>query len=103
MATTATVLGGMVLVLSLVSSGSAQTGNVIRSLEPGEPVEREMAGGETLEYPIELQNVQYCHLVVAQRGMLVIERRATAGRKPVPKSLVVLADPGFGFGRRPAA
>jgi CHAT domain-containing protein/tetratricopeptide (TPR) repeat protein len=60
------------VVLSLVSTGSAQTGNAIRSLEQGKPIEREMAGGQTHEYRIELQAGQYFHVVVDQRGIDVV-------------------------------
>ena len=54
------------MVLSLVSAGSAQTNSMIGSLEPGKPVERELAGGQTHEYRIELPAGQYFHVVVDQ-------------------------------------
>jgi len=69
---TTTVLGGMLMVLSLVSAGSAQTSSMIGSLEPGKPIERELAGGQTHEYRIELPASQYFHVVVDQRGIDVV-------------------------------
>jgi len=69
---TTTVLGGVLMVLSLVSTGSAQTSSMIGSLEPGTPIERELAGGQTHEYRIELLSGQYFHVVVDQRGIDVV-------------------------------
>lgn len=67
-----TVLGGILVAFSLVSAGSAQTGSAIGSLEPGKPVERELAGGQTHKYRIELLAGQYFHVVVDQRGIDVV-------------------------------
>lgn len=68
-AATTTVPGGMVVAPSLVSAGSAQTSSVIRSLEPDKPIERELAGGQTHKYQIELLAGQHLHVAVDQRGI----------------------------------
>jgi len=60
------------MVLSLVSAGYAQTSSAIARLEPGKPVETELAGGQTHEYCIELPASQYFHVVVDQRGIDVV-------------------------------
>jgi len=71
MAEAPTFLGGTLMAFLLVCAGSAQTGSVAGSLEPGKPVERELAGGQTHEYKIELLAGQYVHVVVEQRGIAV--------------------------------
>jgi CHAT domain-containing protein/Tfp pilus assembly protein PilF len=67
-----TVLGGVLAAFSLVSAVSAQTGNAMEILEPGKPVERELAGGQSHQYRIELPAGQYLHVVVDQRGIDVV-------------------------------
>jgi CHAT domain-containing protein/tetratricopeptide (TPR) repeat protein len=67
-----TVLGRMLVALSLAAAGSAQTGSAIGSLQPGKPVEKELAGGQAHEYGIELLAGQYLHAVVDQRGIAVV-------------------------------
>jgi CHAT domain-containing protein/Tfp pilus assembly protein PilF len=72
MAAGTSVLGGILVALSLVSAGSAQTSSVIGSLEPGKPIEKELTGGQAHEYRIELLAGQYFHVVVDQRGIDVV-------------------------------
>jgi CHAT domain-containing protein len=44
----------------------------VRTLEPGVPIERELAGGESHIYRVTLGSGQYLHVVVDQRGIDVI-------------------------------
>jgi CHAT domain-containing protein len=48
---------------------AAQVGAEARTLKPGEPVERELAGGEQHAYQITLNEGQYLNVVVEQRGI----------------------------------
>src|SRR5262249_29229078 len=50
----------------------AQTGNDLQGLEPGKPIERELAGGQTHSYQFTLASGQYIHLIVDQRGIDVL-------------------------------
>ena len=59
------------------SPGGAVGGAVIKvadvpSLEPGKPIERELAGGEAHFYRLTLAAGQFCHIVVDQRGINVV-------------------------------
>src|SRR5262245_53858080 len=45
-----------------------QAGNII-ILVPGKPMERQMSGGETHSYQINLRAGQYVHAVIDQRGI----------------------------------
>jgi CHAT domain-containing protein/tetratricopeptide (TPR) repeat protein len=51
------------------TNGEQQTEQYLRPLEPGKPVEREMAGGESHSYQLTVASGQYLHVVVAQRGI----------------------------------
>ena len=51
------------------TAGNAQE---IRALEPGKPVERELAGGQSHSYQLTLAADQYLRLVVDQRGIDVV-------------------------------
>src|SRR5215470_4589251 len=44
----------------------------IRPLEPGKPIERELAGGQSHSYQIALTEGQYLRVVVEQRGVDVV-------------------------------
>ena len=57
------------MAVSLAFPGSAQTNSAIGSLEPGKPIEKELAGGQSHEYGIELLAGQYLRVVVDQRGI----------------------------------
>ena len=48
------------------------TAQEARPLEPGKPVERELAGGQTHAYQLTLAADQYLHFVVEQRGIDVV-------------------------------
>ncbi|MGH9843479.1 MAG: tetratricopeptide repeat protein, partial [Blastocatellia bacterium] len=58
--------------LSILLTVTAQEAQEARPLEPGKPVEREMAGGQTHAYQLTLAADQYLHLVVEQRGIDVV-------------------------------
>src|SRR6185369_5934115 len=49
----------------------AQAGNQESTLEPGKPIERELAGGQSHAYRINLTSGQFLHAVVEQRGINV--------------------------------
>ena len=70
------------LVLCLGLIGFAQTKDEIRSLEPGQTVEREIAGGESHFYPIKLSAGQFMRVVAVQRGIdIVLELADPAGKE----------------------
>ncbi len=54
------------------SGGNAQNDKNARRLEPGKPIERELAGGESHYYQIALGAGEYLHAVVDQRGIDVV-------------------------------
>jgi CHAT domain-containing protein/lipopolysaccharide biosynthesis regulator YciM len=56
----------------LDASQQAQNPSDVRKLEVGKPIEREMKGGESHTYEIELQSGQYLNAVVDQRGIDVV-------------------------------
>ena len=51
------------------SPAGASSGADVPSLEPGKPIERELAGGEAHPYRLALGADQFCHIVVDQRGI----------------------------------
>jgi len=53
-------------------SGAAQNNQDVRPLEPGKPIERELAGAQTHAYQITLAAGQFLHVVVEQRGIDVV-------------------------------
>jgi CHAT domain-containing protein/tetratricopeptide (TPR) repeat protein len=66
---------GLLLLLTLSTltvALAAQSDKDTSPLEPGKPVERELAGGQSHNYRIELTSGQYIHLVVDQRGVDVV-------------------------------
>jgi CHAT domain-containing protein/Tfp pilus assembly protein PilF len=52
--------------------GLTQGGQDIRVLEPGKPIEQELAGGQVHTYQITLGADQFLHVVVDQRGIDVV-------------------------------
>jgi CHAT domain-containing protein/Tfp pilus assembly protein PilF len=54
------------------SSNAAQGKLDVRPLEPGRPVERELAGGQSHSYQLTLAADQYVLVVVEQRGIAVV-------------------------------
>src|SRR5262249_31760809 len=51
------------------AAGMAQENQTVRRLEPGKPIERELAGGQSHDYQLTLADGQYGNLVVDQRGI----------------------------------
>src|SRR5215469_13699162 len=49
-----------------------QNDSYTRAVEPGKPVERDLAGGESHSYRLTLMAGQFCHAVVDQRGIDVV-------------------------------
>src|SRR4029434_10519802 len=72
-------------------AGFAQTKDEVLSLEPGQVVEREIAGGQSHTYQVDVQAGQFARFVVEQKGVnvtlaligpdgaLAIERKITNG------------------------
>src|SRR5262249_68239 len=54
------------------AAGMAQENQAVRRLEPGQPIERELAGGQSHAYQLTLADGQYVNLVVDQRGIDVV-------------------------------
>src|SRR5882672_2777223 len=71
----------LILCLSLTAFG--QTRNELRPLVPGQPVEREIPGGETHSYQINLAAGQFMRVVVEQRGIDVKLTLAGPDGKPL--------------------
>ena len=55
-------------------NAAAQRTDDIRTLDPGKPIERELAGGEVHSYRVALAAGQYARVVVDQRGINVAVR-----------------------------
>src|SRR5215813_868192 len=53
-------------------AGMAQENQPVRRLEPGKPIEQELAGGQSHDYQLTLADGQYVNLVVDQRGIDVV-------------------------------
>lgn len=53
------------------SNGTEQPDADVGRLEPNQPIERELKGGESHSYQITLAADEYLHVVVEQRGRLV--------------------------------
>src|SRR5262245_46736624 len=51
------------------SQSPLQKDSRIRRLEPGQSIEREIAGGESHAYPLTLASCQYARVIVDQRGI----------------------------------
>jgi hypothetical protein len=51
-----------------ISSPVAQANQDARPLEPGKPLQREPAGGQSHSYQFTLTSGQYLHVIVDQRG-----------------------------------
>ncbi len=62
----------MLFVALLLAPAFAQSEQQAAPLEPGKPVERELAGGQNHAYQITLAAGQYLNLVVEQRGIDVV-------------------------------
>lgn len=71
-----------ILILSINASSHQQTGRDVRALDPGKPVEREIAGGQAHYYEVALTRGQYIRVVADQRGIdLTVAFVEPGGRK----------------------
>jgi CHAT domain-containing protein/tetratricopeptide (TPR) repeat protein len=91
--------------LSLAPASRAQEA---RTLEPGQPIGRELAGGQTHVYRVALAAGQYLHLVVEQRGIeVVVVATGVDGARILevdsprgalgPKSVLLIAEAGGSY------
>jgi len=76
----------LLLLLCLASTAFAQVKDEVRPLVPGQPVEREIAGGESHTDQIALTAGQFVRVVVEQRGIDVKLALAGPDGKPVIES-----------------
>jgi len=67
----------------LIVTLAAQDDKGITSLEPGKPIERELAGDQAHSYSIALTAGQYLHVVVEQKGIDVVVALFTPDGKKV--------------------
>ena len=85
------VFGGFLLLLAVIASAqarppatsvkasitgikAAQSERDVRPLEPGKPIERDIAGGQVHSYRVDLTSGTFLHLVADQRGVDVVVR-----------------------------
>ncbi|MBA3713145.1 MAG: tetratricopeptide repeat protein, partial [Pyrinomonadaceae bacterium] len=66
-----------------VNNGISQEGADLRPLEPGKPIERELAGGQSHIYQIILASGQYMHVAVEQKGIDVAVKLSGIDGNPV--------------------
>ncbi len=77
--------------------GGSEQDQESRLLEPGKPIEREIAGGQSHFYRLTLAEGQYLYVVAEQRGIdLVVVAFGPAGKK-----LVEMDSPNFSHGPEP--
>ena len=62
----------LVVCVLVAESAAAQNKLEVQTLEPGKPIEREMAGGQSHNYQITLSAGQYLKVIVDQRGIDVV-------------------------------
>jgi CHAT domain-containing protein/tetratricopeptide (TPR) repeat protein len=75
------------------NGGAAGKGPDVRALEPGKPIEREMAGGETHVYQLTLAAGQYARVVVDQRRINVaLSAFDSAGKKLAEDDMFGIGD-----------
>ncbi len=97
----ATLIGLLMLLGS--SAAISQTDTNIPALERGKPIQRELAGGQSHTYRLDLAAGQFCQIVVDQRGVdVVVELFAPDGKKLIevdgpndrngPEQLSLVAD-----------
>src|SRR5215470_8348674 len=65
------------------AAGMAQVDQSVRRLEPGQPIDRELAGGQSHAYQLTLADGQYVNLVVDQRGIDVVVKLLGPDGKPI--------------------
>lgn len=76
----------LLVVLSLCLSASAQVAPEAQTLIPGQPVEREITGGQSHTYQISLTAGQFVRVAVEQRGIDVALALASSDGKPLVES-----------------
>ncbi len=76
-------LGTLVISLLLCVSTLAQSAQEARVLEPGQPVERELAGGQRHAYQLQLSAGQYLEISLEQRGIDVAVTLSGPDGKPL--------------------
>jgi hypothetical protein len=64
-------LFGLLLSVGLMH-GTTQRGSDVRWLEEGKPIERELSGGESHSYRLNVTTGQYARVVVEQKGIDVV-------------------------------
>ena len=64
-------------------------------LEPGKPLEREIAGGQTHTYQITLTAGQFMHVVVEQKGIRVIVALVAPNGKQIAEAYPPRGEYGF--------
>src|SRR5262249_13521550 len=77
-------ISGLALVLCFVVT--AQSAQETQTLVSGKPIEREIAGGESHIYQIQLAAGQFMHLVVRQKGIDVGVQLMAPGNKPLAEA-----------------
>src|SRR5215813_7937167 len=65
------------------AAGMAQENQPVRRIEPGQPIERELAGGQSHTYQLTLADGQFVNLVVDQRGIDVVVKLLGPDGKPI--------------------
>src|SRR5262249_59388473 len=78
------MISGLALVLCFVVTG--QSAQEAQTLVSGKPIEREMAGGQSHIYQIQLAAGQFVHLIVRQKGIDVAVQLMAPDNKPLAEA-----------------
>jgi hypothetical protein len=62
----------LTLILCFTLNAQAQTKDEPRPLEPGQPVERELAGGQSQAHQLTLKTGQFMRVVAVQKGINIV-------------------------------
>ncbi|HEV3255103.1 MAG TPA: tetratricopeptide repeat protein, partial [Candidatus Acidoferrales bacterium] len=81
------------------AAAPAPTERLVGILEPGKPVERELQGGQTDTYTIELKAGQFLHVIAEQKGIDVVLQLIG----PDGKTIVEADSPNGAWGPEPAS
>jgi tetratricopeptide (TPR) repeat protein len=73
----------LILILCINLSALAQTKDELRPLEPGQPIERKLAGGQAHLYQISLRAGQFMRVVAVQKGINILLTLANPEGKDV--------------------
>ena len=87
-------LPAAVLALRWLAAAGPVTAEPVRTLEPGQPVERALAAGEIHVYAVRLERGQYLRVAVEQRGIDVLSTLTD----PAGRAVIVLDGPTGDFG-----